>query len=240
MKLANIMSDWIKERVDHAKKSGIIVGLSGGIDSAVTAVLSKRALGDNVIALILPCESHPKDEELALKVAKKFGIRVKKINLTQVHNKLCCTLPGANRVAKANLKPRLRMMTLYYLANSLNYLVAGTGNKSEIMIGYFTKYGDGGCDILPLGGLLKKEVRKLAQELRIPAKIIQRAPSAGLWEGQTDEQEIGLSYEELDNCLEALEKGKAPRLDDKKLAKIESMIKNSKHKRDNIPVFEKK
>jgi NAD+ synthase len=240
MKLANSMSDWIKERVRKANKKGIIVGLSGGIDSAVTAVLSKRALGDNVLGLILPCESHTKDEELALKVARKFNIRVKKTDLTDAYRKICCTFSGAKRVAKANLKPRLRMMTLYYLANSLNYLVAGTGNKSELMIGYFTKYGDGGCDILPLGGLLKTEVRKLAEELRIPAEIIQRAPTAGLWEGQTDEGEIGLSYKELDNCLQALEKGKTPKLKNKKLAKIKSMIKNSKHKRDKIPVFKKK
>ncbi|MEI6631497.1 MAG: NAD(+) synthase [bacterium] len=240
MKLSNSMSDWIKERVHKANKRGIIVGLSGGIDSAVTAVLSKRALGDNVLGLILPCESHPRDEELALKVARKFNIRVKKTDLTDAYKKLCCTFSGAKRVVKANLKPRLRMMTLYYLANSLNYLVAGTGNKSELMIGYFTKYGDGGCDILPLGGLLKTEVRKLAQELRIPAEIIQRAPTAGLWEGQTDEGEIGLSYKELDNCLQALEKGKIPKLKSKLVAKIKSMIKNSKHKRDKIPVFKKK
>ena len=117
------------------------------------------------------------------------------------------SVPQGNDLAKANLKPRLRMMILYYFANSQDYLVAGTGNKSELCVGYFTKYGDGGVDILPLGGLLKTEVRKLAKELGIPKEIIDRTPSAGLWKDQTDEGEMGMSYEDLDFCLEAIEKG---------------------------------
>ena len=240
MKLSKDLSEWIRLEVRKANKRGIVVGLSGGIDSAVTAALSRKAIGDNVIGLILPCGSHPVDEKLAKKFARKFKIRVKKIDLAGVYKKLSSTFPGAKRIAKANLKPRLRMMTLYYLANSLNYLVAGTGNKSEIMVGYFTKYGDGGCDILPLGGLLKTEVRKLAEELRIPAEIIKRAPTAGLWVGQTDESEMGVSYKELDHCLASFEKGKAPKVDNKKLTKIKTMIENSQHKRDRIPVFKKK
>ena len=240
MELSKKISGWIKERVDKARKKGIVVGLSGGIDSAVTAVLAKKALGDNVIGFVLPCGNDARDEELAFKVAKKFNITMQKVELDDVYKKFCEICPGTVHIARANLKPRLRMITLYYFANALDYLVAGTGNKSELMIGYFTKYGDGGCDILPLGGLLKTEVRKLARDLRIPSEIIKRPPSAGLWEGQTDEGEIGVTYKELDNCLEALEKGKIPKLKNKKLVKIKSMIKNSEHKRDKIPVFKKK
>jgi len=240
MGLSKKISAWIREQVRKASKKGIVVGLSGGIDSAVTAALSKRALGDNVIGLILPCGNHPQDKELALKVAKKFNLRVHKVELAGVYKKFCEVCPGTVHIAKANLKPRLRMLTLYYFANALDYLVVGTGNKSELMIGYFTKYGDGGCDILPLGGLFKTEVRKLARDLRIPQEIIKRPPTAGLWEGQTDEGEIGVTYKELDNCLEDLEKGKVPKLRNKKLAKIKLMVRSSQHKRRKIPIFDKK
>ena len=240
MELSEKISLWIKEQVRKARKKGIVVGLSGGIDSAVTAVMSKKVLGEHVVGLILPCESHPKDEELALKVARKFNIRVKKIDLKNIYKKFCEIYPDASSLTKANLKPRLRMTILYSFANTLDYLVAGTGNKSELMIGYFTKYGDGGCDILPLGGLLKTEVRKLARDLRIPPEIIKRPPTAGLWEGQTDEGEIGVSYRELDSCLDALEKGSRLKVKNKNLAKIKLMIRSSGHKRNKIPIFKKK
>jgi len=133
--------------------------------------------------------------------------------------------PAVNRLAKANLKARLRMLTLYYFANQLKYMVAGSGNWSELSVGYFTKYGDGGVDILPLGKLVKGEVKKLAGFLGIPREIIDKPPSGGLWPGQTDEGEIGFSYEELDRYLvtgEALSE-----LRDR----IESMIATSDHKR---------
>lgn len=240
MKLSQEISDWIKQQVKSAERKGVVVGLSGGIDSAVVAVLSRKALGDNVLGLILPCENHKRDEELALKVAKRFKIKVQKAELSGVYKKFCEICPGTVRIAKANLKPRLRMLTLYYFANALDYLVAGTGNKSELMIGYFTKYGDGGCDILPLGNLFKTEVRKLAKELGIPGEIIKRPPTAGLWEGQTDEGEIGLSYKELDECLEAIEENRGLFSKKKILEKVKLMIRKSRHKRDAIRVFGRK
>lgn len=129
------------------------------------------------------------------------------------------------------------MLTLYYFANTLDYLVAGTSNKSDFMIGYFTKHGDSGCDILPLGGLLKTEVRKLAQDLQIPQEIVKRSSSNGLWEDQADENRIGISYNELDSCLLALEEGQKP--DNNNLAKIKLMVINSEHKRSKIPNFKK-
>ena len=130
------------------------------------------------------------------------------------------------KLAEANLKPRLRMITLYYFANKLNYLVAGTSNRSELKIGYFTKYGDGGADILPLGNLLKNQVKELAKYLDIPEKIINKPPSAGLWVGQTDEKEIGMSYNLLDKYL------KTGKLNNKIIEKkIQDKIIKSSHKR---------
>lgn len=240
MKLSKQISNWIKQQVQKAGKKGIVVGLSGGIDSTVTAVLAKKTLGHHVLGLILPCASNSRDARLARKLAKKFGIKVRKIDLADIYERFKRVYPDAGYLAKANLKPRLRMVALYYLANTLNYLVVGTGNKSELMIGYFTKYGDGGCDILPLGDLLKTEVRKLARELKIPFEIIKRAPTAGLWDSQTDEGEIGMSYRELDSCLRAIEKKRSGGLRWQTLAKTKSMIKNSKHKRNKIPIFKKR
>jgi NAD+ synthase len=145
--------------------------------------------------------------------------------------------PEANRMAKANLKPRLRMMTLYYFANTLDYLVAGTGNKSELVVGYFTKYGDGGVDILPLASLLKNEVRGLARELDVPNEVIKRPPSAGLWHGQTDEGEMGITYEELDKTITAIEEKNTKDIDKATLSKVKKMMKNSEHKRVCAPIF---
>jgi NAD+ synthase len=160
--------------------------------------------------------------------------------LTDIYKRFEKVYPNAGYLAKANLKPRLRMVALYYLANSLDYLVAGTGNKSELMIGYFTKYGDGGCDILPLGDLLKTEVRKLARELEIPDEIIKRAPTAGLWDGQTDEGEIGMSYTDLDRCLRAIEMKRLGEVKEEVLMRTRLLIRNSRHKRNAIPIFKKK
>jgi NAD+ synthase len=131
----------------------------------------------------------------------------------------------------ANIKPRLRMATLYFVANSLNYLVAGTGNRSELTIGYFTKYGDGGVDLLPIGHLLKSDVRSLARELGIPQSIIDKAPSAGLWIGQTDEEEMGFTYADLENYLTGGPDGVSPAL----AMRLERMIRATEHKRASPP-----
>jgi len=228
---------WIRKQVKCANAKGIVLGLSGGIDSAVACALSKEAVGEkNVLGLFMPCHSHNQDLKDAKLVARKFKIRTKSVDLCGVHDSFLKVLPNASNLVLANLRPRLRMATLYYFANKFNYLVCGTGNKSELMAGYFTKYGDGGVDILPIAGLLKKDVRKLANELGIPAHIIMKAPTAGLWPGQTDEGEMGITYNELDDILYRLEHNKKQAAGKEKVAKVRRMIARSGHKR-NMPAI---
>ncbi len=223
---------WIRRQVKAAGVKGIVMGLSGGVDSAVVAALVRQAVGKKrLLVLILPCHSQKQDLEDAGLVAKKLGIRTKTVGLSKVYDNLIKILPKANKLAQANLKPRLRMLTLYYFANKLNYLVCGTGNKSELLCGYFTKHGDGATDILPIGDLLKKEVKTLAKELGIPTHIINKPPTAGLWLGQTDEGEMGLTYNELDDILERMGNRKKQILSKEKVNKVKEMIRHSEHKR---------
>lgn len=231
--------NWIREKVDDANAKGVIVGLSGGVDSSCVAALCKKAFPNNTLGVIMPCLSNPLDRKHAEVIAKKFDIPYKVINLEESFTTILKSLIGEKYdkekhtgVPVANIKPRLRMITLYYFANKLNYLVVGTDNKSEEMVGYFTKYGDGGVDILPIVDLYKKDVRELAKHLEIPDKIINKKPSAGLWHGQTDEDEIGISYDELDEILNRLEKGKdLSNIEPKKVEKVRKMIVMSEHKR---------
>jgi len=222
---------WMEGKIIEAKAKGIVFGLSGGLDSAVVAALSIRIFPQNTLAIIIPCHSLQADINDALDFIDKFNIPYKIIDVSKVYDSFIDLLNDKEKersfkLAEANIKPRLRMTTLYYFANKLNYLVVGTGNKSELMIGYFTKYGDGGADILPLGNLLKSQVRELAEYLGIPKKIIKKPPSAGLWEGQTDEKEIGISYEQLDKYL------KTEKLNNKIIEKkIQDKITKSAHKR---------
>jgi NAD+ synthase len=223
---------WIRKQLKDSGAKGIVMGLSGGVDSALVAALAKEALGKGrVLALILPCHSQVQGLKDALLVARQLGIETRTLDLSHIYDNLISIMPEAGSLAKANLKPRLRMLILYYFANKLNYLVCGTGNKSELMVGYFTKHGDGATDILPIGDLLKKEVRKLAKELRIPEQIITKPPSAGLWPGQTDEGEMGITYSELDDILERLENRRRQVLPKKKVDKVREMIRRSEHKR---------
>lgn len=230
--MKNKITSWIRKQVKTAASRGIVMGLSGGIDSAVVCALAKEAVGKkNVLGLFLPCHSHIQDMKDARLVAKKLGVKTKVVDLTKVYDSLLKVLPAGKNLAKANLRPRLRMATLYYFANKFNYLVCGTGNKSELMAGYFTKYGDGGVDILPIADLLKRDVRKLAKELGIPEAVITKAPTAGLWPGQTDEGELGITYNELDDILFRLENNMPQLAKKDKIAKVKGMIQRSRHKR---------
>jgi NAD+ synthase len=232
--LSSRLVDWLKDRAKEAGAKGAVVGMSGGIDSSVAAVLCKRAFPDSVLGLLIPCHSIPEDTEHAHLVAGKFHIPTETVNLDTVYDALVSMLPGdgsqGKRLAEANLKPRLRMATIYFYANRLNYLVVGSSNRCELSIGYFTKYGDGGVDIMPLGNVLKSQVRDLARHLGIPQVIIDKPPSAGLWEGQTDEQEMGLTYDQLDAYFTT---GKAP---EAVRPKIEERVARNAHKRATPPI----
>ena len=230
--------NWLQAKVDSAGAQGAVVGLSGGIDSSVTAGLCQKAFGDNVLGVIMPCHSGERDEKDAEMLSNKFDIKSIKYDMSEVYDHFLDGLKTkgvkGGKVAEANIKPRLRMTALYYYAASLNYLVIGTDNRSELKIGYFTKYGDGGIDLAPLGSLVKSEVKELAERLDIPESIITKKPSAGLWRGQTDEDEMGFSYEELDKYILT---GEAE--DDVK-KEIDKLAEKNRHKLAPIPIPERK
>jgi NAD+ synthase len=233
---ADKIVSWLRDYATGAGARGYVLGLSGGIDSACTAVLCQRAMDVNVLGVLMPCNSTAQDAELACLLAETFGIRTVTVALEPAYDTLLGALPpGTSTLARANMKPRLRMTALYALAQTHGYLVAGTGNRSELAVGYFTKYGDGGVDVEPLGELYKVQVRQLACELGIPQPIIDRPPSAGLWEGQTDEEELGITYNALDTALAAIESGETKRLDPALLARVQQMAANSVHKRSMPP-----
>jgi len=187
---------------------GVVVGLSGGIDSALVARLARDALGaEHVLGILLPDAAFP--EELLRETeeyARTLGIKWRTIPIETVEAAYRALVPElADPVSLGNVKARIRMTIDYAIAREGHRLVAGTGNKSEILLGYFTKYGDGGVDLLPLGDLYKTDVRAIAEDLQLPAAIRERPPTAGLWEGQTDEGELGMTYADLDQILYGLE-----------------------------------
>ena len=236
--LVDEITAWIREQVHGAGCQGVVLGISGGVDSAVTAVLAQRALGaEAVLGLIMPCHSVPQDEEHARLVIETFEIEWDRVDLTSAFDALMASFPPGQGLAVANIKPRLRMLTLYYYANLRRYLVIGTSNRTELSVGYFTKYGDGGSDFLPLGDLFKCEVRDLAGEIGVPEVIIEKAPSGGMWEGQTDEGEMGITYETLDRVLEALEAGDTTGLEPGDVTLVKRMMVTSEHKRAPLPLF---
>ncbi|MCX6090188.1 MAG: NAD(+) synthase [Candidatus Atribacteria bacterium] len=229
---------WLRRRVKQAGVKGLIMGLSGGIDSSVVGVLAKRAFPENVRGLMLPCHSIAQDCADAKRVAQQFSIPYQVVSLDTVFEAFLNLLGESYQkplpLYLANLIPRLRMGTLYTFAQKTSYLVCGSGNRSEITVGYFTKYGDGGVDLLPIAHLVKSEVRELAGYLGLPEDIIRKAPSAGLWEGQTDEKEMGITYPTLDRFI------KTGVCDPASLPVIQRLINGSEHKRKPPPVLRSK
>ena len=225
--------DWLQVKVRDANAKGIVFGLSGGIDSAVMAGLGKLAFPEDSLGIIMPCHSNPIDEEHGTLVGKSLGLKTQKVDLSNSFDLLFNSIDveKENNMAISNLKPRLRMTTLYYLAQTKNYLVVGPTNKSEFEVGYFTKHGDSGVDLLPLASFVKGEIRELARYLEIPEIIIEKPPSAGLWEDQTDEEEMGFGYDLLDNYIKTKE---GP---EEIGEKIDRMNKISNHKRSFPPIF---
>ncbi len=230
---------WISDRVEEADAAGVVFGLSGGVDSSVVAALAKRACPESCLGLLMPSHSDPSDAQDAMEVARHLGVPVEEVHLTDPYDVLLDALrvpalpPRETPLAVANIKPRLRMITLYYFANSMNYLVVGTGNRSEATVGYFTKYGDGGVDILPLANLTKSRVVELARHLGIPERVIAKQPSAGLWKGQTDEVELGVTYADIDSYLAG------GRVEPEVLKRIRGLEAASRHKGEmpQVPDF---
>lgn len=232
-KVTEDLVNWLREKAEDAGAKGFVFGLSGGIDSAVVAGLSKRVFPDNSLGLIMPCESIDEDREDAIKVSEALDLETKTVDLTNTYRELIkASFSSENRMARSNIKPRLRMTTIYYYAQDLGYLVLGPSNASEWYLGYSTKYGDSGADLMPIVNILKTDVFEIAKELGIPDEIINKKPSAGLWVGQTDEDEMGFTYDELDSYI----RGEREPEKDKK-EKIDRMHRLSHHKREMAPKF---
>jgi NAD+ synthase len=207
-RLTEFLVGWLEQQVNQAGCRGVVLGISGGIDSAVAGVIAKKAFPDNCMGILMPCESNPADVEDGQLLAETFAIPYKIVNLDDIYQTAKTKYESyyqaddsRGKLMRSNIKPRLRMLTLYYFAQALDYLVLGTSNKSEITVGYATKYGDNGVDLQILGDLCKEDVYALARYLEIPEKIINRAPSAGLWSGQTDEGEMGFTYADIDQYI---------------------------------------
>ena len=205
---ADTVAQFLRAHALGPGADGLVVGLSGGIDSALVARIARDALGaSHVLGVLLPDAQF--DDALRAETegyARELGIEWRTVPIEPVEHAYRGMLPElSDRVSLGNVKARIRMTVLYAIARERNRLVAGTGNKSELLLGYFTKYGDGGVDLLPIGDLYKTDVRTLAERLELPAAIRARPPTAGLWEGQTDEAELGISYADVDQILYGLE-----------------------------------
>ena len=228
LEIEKFLQDYLEQ--SHCK--GYVLGLSGGVDSSLVAAITRKAVGkDKLHCYAIDVESSPKDIEDAKKVAKELDLNLEVINLTETYRSYLKDLSGEEfiRLTKSNLKVRMRMVSLFAYAQEHSSLVLGTDNMDERYVGYFTKYGDGAADLLPIVYLTKGEVRKAAELYGLSSVLANRVPSAGLFEGQTDEIEMGVSYEDLDNFLLGKD------INPKAKERIEHLHKISEHKRKDIP-----
>lgn len=232
--------EWIKSILKQSGTKGIVFGASGGKDSVLAGILCRMA-SENVIGIIMPCESkrnYTSDKEDALLVNKQFDIKSLEVDLTKIKKEFTNVLETLvleqEPMAYANINPRLRMITLYNIAQRKGYLVSGTSNRSEITMGYFTKWGDAGCDFNPIADLTVREVYAMLNYFEVFEEIIKKAPSAGLYEGQTDELEMGVTYDEIDDYLL---KGKTT---SRATEIIEKAFNRTSHKRENVKMFSRK
>lgn len=232
--LARAIQAWIGEIVSASGARGVVLGLSGGLDSCVSAALCAGALGPgNVLGIMLPCGNHPDDERDGNRIADLLGIERKTVNLESAFDELvsAAALDRSNTLNMGNLKARLRMAVVY--AHSGNRLVAGTSNRSEYLAGYWTKWGDGAADFHPLIGLFKDQVVALAEALGLPPWTTARVPSAGLWPGQSDEGEMGVTYGQIRSFFTEGEASVPPEA----AQAIRRLHGGSHHKRSPIPCF---
>jgi NAD+ synthase len=240
---------FITHHLEESGKKGLVVGMSGGLDSSLVARLCADAVGPaRVLGLMLNDEiTEPRDIRNVRSWAKTLRMPLREIDIGPMVESFRKSLgmKPAQRTALGNIKARCRMIVLYNTAALEDRLVIGTGNKSEILIGYFSKWGDGGADFMPLGDLYKTQVRDMARFLRLPKRIIDKVPAAGLWKGQTDEGELGISYDELDRILLGLELqldvkdiARKTGLSPRKISKVERLVAKNVHKR-KMPLIPK-
>ncbi len=260
----NIVTGFLSEKLRLTGASGYVLGLSGGLDSAVTAVLAAEAVGSGrVLCIIMPHgDGDLGATEDAQLVARTFGLNAVTVDIGDIAGAVKSSLGNAprpeackrlgdestgtepiERNAYANVKSRSRAILLFYFANLHGYLVAGTSNKSELLVGYFTKFGDGASDIIPLGDLYKTQVYALAEELGMPQRIMKKPPTAGLIAGQTDEGELGLPYSQLDRILRGMELRRTEKeiasevgVPEGEVERITGMVRRAAHKRQTAPI----
>ena len=239
-KIIQSIESFLTNKISESNANGVIFGLSGGIDSVVTAYLCANVCKKNALALVMPdSKISPKTEtQDALKIAGSLGLDYKLLDINLIHNVFSKYLEP-NEKALGNLRARIRASILYYYANAKNYLVVGTSDKSEYLIGYFTKYGDGSSDLMPIVSLYKMQVKELAKTLEVSDSIISKKSSPHLWKEHTAEEEIGVSYEKIDSVLYCIidkklsieETGKKTGIEKDSIDKIYQLYKKSQHKR---------
>lgn len=228
--------NWIKQYVQNSGSKGVVIGNSGGKDSATVLAMASKAIGkENVLAVSMPCNSQNSDFEDSELVAKTFGVRNIKVDLSNTYNTMEEAInlkldQNLSKESTINIKPRLRMTTLYGIAQSLGYLVIGTGNLCEAMVGYTTKWGDNSSDFNPIGNFTVNEVLEIGKMLGVPEKILKKAPSDGLG-GLTDEEKMGIKYSQIEEMIEI------GNTEEKAKEEIIKKYKNSKHKRSLVPIY---
>lgn len=233
----NLVVDWIRNYVENSGAKGVVIGNSGGKDSAVVIALCVKALGnDNVLTVAMPCSSISQDLEDAKLVANTFDVPMLKVDLSSIYENLCLEIESqiAGNISPCvliNIRPRLRMTTLYTIAQQYGYLVAGTGNKCEQFIGYTTKWGDNASDFNPIAEFTVSEVLEIGKILGVPNEIINKAPNDGLGLG-SDEEKLGITYKEIEEYILTEKTANQTSME-----KIEKMHKQSEHKRQLIPVY---
>ena len=226
------IEEFLKKYLEESHCKAYVLGLSGGVDSSLVAAIARKALGkDELFCYALDIDSNPADVEDAKKVAEELDLNLEVINLSKTYHSYLEDLNGKDfiRLTKSNLKVRMRMVALFAFAQEKSGLVLGTDNMDERYVGYFTKYGDGAADVLPIVYLTKQEVKEAAKLYGLSSLLANRVPSAGLFEGQTDETEMGVKYADLDNYLLGIKVEKSVE------ERIEYLHKISEHKRIPIP-----